>query len=121
MEFVKIPAGSFTMGSPTSENDRDTGEVQHQITISKDFYLGEYEATQGQWKAIIGNNPSDCKDCGDNFPADHVNWDEVQEFIKKLNAKGEGAYRLPTESEWEYACRAGTIGAYNGSNLNEIA
>jgi formylglycine-generating enzyme required for sulfatase activity len=118
MEFVKIPSGSFMMGSPTSEKDRSGDEIQHQVTISKDFYLGKYEVTQAQWQAIMGSNPSNFK--SDNLPVEQVNWDDTQEFIKKLNAKGEGTYRLPTEAEWEYAARAGTTGDYYG-NIDSIA
>ena len=121
MEFVKIPSGTFMMGSPESEKGRNIDETQHQVTISKSFYLGKYEVTQGQWKSVMGSNPSKFSGCGDNCPVEYVNWQDVDEFIKKLNAKNEGTYRLPTEAEWEFACRAGTIGVYNGSNLNDLA
>ncbi len=117
IEFVKIPSGSFTMGSPTSEKGRRDDEIQQRVTISKDFYLGKYEVTQAQWQAIMGSNPSNFK--GDNLPVENVSWEDAQEFIKKLNAKGEGTYRLPTEAEWEYAARAGTTGDYYG-NLDSI-
>ena len=117
MELVKIPAGTFTMGSPANEKDRSDDEKQHQVTISKDFYLGKYEVTQAQWTAVMGNNPSNFK--GENLPVETVSWEDAQEFIKKLNAKGEGIYRLPTEAEWEYAARGGTTGAYYG-NVNDI-
>lgn len=127
MEFVKIPAGSFMMGSPTgsfimgsptSERDRSDDEKQHQVTISKDFYMGKYEVTQAQWKTIMSSNPSNFK--GDNLPVENISWEDAQKFIKKLNAKGEGTYRLPTEAEWEYAARAGTTGDYAG-NLDSMA
>ncbi len=110
--FVKIPSGSFKMGSPTSEKDRSDGEIQHQVTISKDFYMGKYEVTQTQWQAIMNSNPSNFK--GDNLPVEQVLWEDAQEFIKKLNAKGEGTYRLPTEAEWEYAARGGKDGEVFG-------
>ncbi|MBS1794308.1 MAG: formylglycine-generating enzyme family protein [Acidobacteria bacterium] len=117
MEFVKIPAGSFTMGSPPGEKDREDNENQHRVTIGRDFYLGKYEVTQAQWKAVMGSNPSIFK--GDNLPVENVSWDDAQEFIKKLNAKGEGTYRLPTEAEWEYAARAGTTTAFSfGDSLS---
>ncbi len=120
MEFVKIPNGSFMMGSPTSEIGSSNDErPQHQVTISKNFYLGKYEVTQGQWKAVMGNNPSHFSGCDDNCPVENVSWEDAQEFIKRLNGKGEGTYRLPTEAEWEYACRSGTTGAYSGS-LDEM-
>ena len=121
IEFVRISAGTFMMGSPTSEKDRDADETQHKVTISKDFYLGKYEVTQGQWKAVMGNNPSRFSSCGDDCPVEQVSWDDVQEFIKKLNAKDSGTYRLPTEAEWEYAARAGTttpFGIGDGNNLS---
>ncbi len=111
MEFVKIPAGSFMMGD-------NSEKPIHKVTISRDFYMGKTEVTQAQWKALMGNNPSHFK--GDNLPVETVSWDDAQEFIKKLNAKGEGTYRLPTESEWEYAARAGTTGDYAG-NLDSMA
>lgn len=121
MEFVSIPAGSFMMGSPESEKDSTEDErPQHQVTISKDFYLGKYEVTQRQWKTIMGDNPSYFKDCGDDCPVENVSWDEVQVFIRILNTKGDGKYRLPTEAEWEYTCRAGATGEFAG-DLNAIA
>jgi formylglycine-generating enzyme required for sulfatase activity len=119
MEFVKIPAGSFMMGSPASEANRADVETQHRVTISRDFYMGKYEVSQAQWTALMGTNPSGFK--GDNLPVERVSWDDAQEFIKKLNARGEGTYRLPTEAEWEYAARAGTMGAFgigNGDSLS---
>jgi formylglycine-generating enzyme required for sulfatase activity len=109
LEMVLIPAGTFTMGSPSNEKDRDSDEgPQHRVTISKDFYIGKYEVTQAQWKAVMGSNPSARK--GDNLPVEQVSWDDCQAFIQKLNsmALGVGTFRLPTEAEWEYACRAGT-------------
>jgi formylglycine-generating enzyme required for sulfatase activity len=108
MKFRKIPAGKFTMGSPENEKERDSDEGPlHIVRITKQFYLGMYEVTQAQWKAVMGNNPSKLKDCGDDCPVEMVNWNDVQEFINKLNQKeGSNKYRLPTEAEWEYACRA---------------
>jgi formylglycine-generating enzyme required for sulfatase activity len=120
MEFMGIPAGTFMMGSPTSETDRSSDEVQHQVTISKGYWMGKYEVTQAEWKAVMGNNPSYFKNCP-RCPVESVSWEEVQEFIKKLNEKGEGTYRLPTEAEWEYAARAGTTSAFgigDGKNLS---
>jgi formylglycine-generating enzyme required for sulfatase activity len=114
MEFVKIPAGSFMMGSDKCDNEKPI----HKVTISQDFWLQKTEVTQAQWQAVMGNNPSNFK--GNNLPVETVSWDDAQEFIKKLNAKGEGTYRLPTEAEWEYAARAGTTGDYAG-NLDSMA
>ncbi len=114
MEFVLIPAGRFTMGSPQHEAGRFSNEgPQHEVEISRAFYMGKYEVTQGQWRAVMGNNPSRFQSCGDDCPVEQVSWDDAQEFIRTLNAKeGEEKYRLPTEAEWEYACRAGSRSAY---------
>jgi len=121
------------MGSPANEPGRDSDETQHQVTISKSFYLQTTEVTQGQWKAVMGSNPSYFKNCGDNCPVEQVSWNDVQKFIDKLNeSEGTGKYRLPTEAEWEYAARAGTqtalyngplkiIGDNNGPALDAIA
>ena len=111
LEMVLIPAGKFKMGSPASEKNRFDVETQHEVTITKPFYMGKYEVTQEQWEAVMGNNPSETK--GAKLPVTDVSWEDCQEFIKKLNAKTDGGYRLPTESEWEYACRAGTTTAYS--------
>ena len=108
MEFVLIPAGTFTH-SWVVENKLGK-EVRHQrvVTISRPFYLGKHEVTQGQWAAVMGKTPpSRFKDW--NNPVENVSWDEVQGFIEKLNQKDSGGkYRLPTEAEWEYAARAGS-------------
>jgi|688.fasta_scaffold10987_8 formylglycine-generating enzyme required for sulfatase activity len=111
LEMLLIPAGKFKMGSPASEKNRFDVETQHEVTITKPFYMGKYEVTQEQWEAVMGNNPSETK--GAKLPVTDVSWEDCQEFIKKLNAKTDGGYRLPTESEWEYACRAGTTTAYS--------
>jgi formylglycine-generating enzyme required for sulfatase activity len=115
MNFVRISAGEFMMGS---ENSGDEQPV-HRVKISRDFEMGKCEVTQAQWRAVMGNNPSHFK--GDHLPVENVSWNDVQEFIKKLNqADSKHLYRLPTEAEWEYACRAGTTGAYAG-NLDAMA
>ncbi len=109
MKFVLIPSGTFMMGSPSNEPKRDSDERQHRVTISKPFYMQTTEVTQGQWREVMGNNPSYFKNCGDDCPVEKVFWNDVQGFIRKLNQKeGTNRYRLPTEAEWEYACRAGT-------------
>ena len=110
MNFVYIKPGSFMMGSPSDEPERQgLRETQHRVTLTKGFYLQTTEVTQGQWKAVMGSNPSRFKDCGDDCPVEKVSWHDVQKFIKKLNRmEGTEKYRLPTEAEWEYACRAGT-------------
>jgi formylglycine-generating enzyme required for sulfatase activity len=107
MRFVWIPPGNFVMGSPANEAGRDKGEIQHKVTLTKGFYMGVYTVTQEEWQSVMGNNPSDFK--GEkNLPVEMVSWDDCQEFIKKLREKDKKPYRLPTEAEWEYACRAGT-------------
>ncbi|MCG2759234.1 MAG: formylglycine-generating enzyme family protein [Desulfobacteraceae bacterium] len=111
MKFVLIPAGSFMMGSPSSEPERDSDENQHRVTLTKGFYMGVTEVTQGQWREIMGSNPSNFK--GDNLPVEQVSWNDCQEFIRKLNLQeGGNKYRLPTEAEWEYACRAGSTSRF---------
>ena len=114
MEFVWIEPGTFTMGSPDSELGRDPDEgPQHEVTISQGFYLGKYEITQGQWEVVMtGDTPWAGKEYvkeNPNHPAVYISWEDMQAFISKLNqAAGSSVYRLPTEAEWEYACRAGT-------------
>lgn len=113
MEFVTIPAGSFLMGSPKTEKNREAQEVQHEVTLTRDFSLGVYEVTQGQWRRVMGANPSHFADRGDDFPVESVNFLEIAEFIRRMNAGSTSrVFRLPTEAEWEYACRAGTATAF---------
>ncbi len=105
------------MGSTNGEADE---RPVHEVTINYSFHMGKYEVTQAQWQAVMGNNPSYFKDCV-NCPVEQVSWDDAQNFINKLNESNDGfRYRLPTEAEWEYACRAGTTGDYAG-NLSEMA
>jgi len=108
MEFVWIGPGTFMMGSPDSDRLASNDEKpQYEVTIRRGFYLGKYEITQAQWEAVMGSNPSRHK--GANRPVEQVSWYGVQSFIHRLNeAVGDSLYRLPTEAEWEYACRAGT-------------
>jgi formylglycine-generating enzyme required for sulfatase activity len=120
MEFVLIPAGSFTMGSPDNEKDRGGDEgPQHKVNI-KSFYLMTTEVTQKMWTEVMGSNPSYFK--GDNLPVESVNWNDCQDFIKKLNQRDPGKnYRLPSEAEREYACRAGTkTRFYSGNNDSDL-
>ena len=114
MEFVLIPAGEFDMGSPPDEEGRRSWEGPvHHVNIEKAFYMCKYEVTQKQWREVMGDNPSYFKG-DDDLPVEYVSWDNVQEFIKKLNDKeGTDKYRLPSEAEWEYACRAGTTTSYS--------
>jgi len=111
LEMLLIPAGKFKMGSPESEKGRDDDETQHEVTLTKPFYMGKHEVTQEQWEAVMGNNRSKTK--GAKLPVTDVSWEDCQEFIKKLNENTKGGYRLPTEAEWEYACRAGTTTEYS--------
>ena len=115
--FRWCPAGTFTMGSPSDESGRSSDETQHEVTLTKGFWMMETEVTQRQWKAVMGNNPSCFK--GDDLPVEHVSWGDCQDFCKKCTQLGLPV-QLPTEAQWEYACRAGTTGAYAG-NLDEMA
>ncbi|MBO5235045.1 MAG: formylglycine-generating enzyme family protein [Alistipes sp.] len=124
IEMVFVKGGTFTMGATAEQGkDADSDEKPaHRVTIS-DFYIGKYEVTQAQWEAVMGNNPSCFK--GDNRPVERVSWNDIQEFIEKLNAKTDKKYRLPTEAEWEYAARGGDQSKgykYSGSNnIDEVA
>ncbi len=104
LEMVQIPGGTFMMGSPEGEGYGDESPL-HQVTVPK-FFMGKYAVTQAQYQAIMGNNPSTFK--GEKRPVEQVSWDEAVEFCEKLSQKTEHTYRLPSEAEWEYACRAGT-------------
>jgi len=109
MKFVYIPPGTFLMGSSAGEPRRQWDETQHQVTLTKGFFMQTTEVTQGQWQEIMGENYSVFKECGDDCPVDRVTWDEARQFIRVLNRQEKtDKYRLPTEAEWEYACRAGT-------------
>jgi formylglycine-generating enzyme required for sulfatase activity len=124
MKLVLIPKGTFMMGSPESEQGRDKDEeTQHEVTISKDYYLGVYEVTQTQYEKVMGKNPSHFQGAivgneNTDLPVDNVSWEDAVEFCKKLSdlpeeKKTGRVYRLPTEAEWEYACRAGSKTAYS--------
>jgi formylglycine-generating enzyme required for sulfatase activity len=107
IKFVWIPPGTFTMGSSREEADRVNNETPHKVTLTKGFHLGVHLVTQQQWQAVMGNNPSRFK--GEkNLPVEGVSWEDCHEFIRKVREKENRQYRLPTEAEWEYACRAGT-------------
>lgn len=110
--MVKIPAGTNVMGSPQDETKRDDDEgPQHDAVIQHDFYISQYEITQGQWEHIMGNNPSNNTGSPD-YPVENISYNDCIDFTSRLNALGFGHFRLPTEREWEYACRAGTTTAY---------
>ena len=123
MEFVWVPAGNFVMGSPIDEDGRFLDESQHEVQISKGYWMKKHEVTQGEWVAVMETNPSHFSDCGPQCPVEEVSWDATQEFMRRLN-EWESAhayrYRLPTEAEWEYAARAGATGTRYGE-LDAIA
>ncbi len=129
MRLVRIPSGTFQMGSPDTERGRweDYEGPVHQVTLGYDFYLGETEVTQAQWKAMMGTNPVidlgfTQYGVGNDYPVYYVAWEEITQangFLAKLNALGQGTFRLPSEAEWEYACRAGTTTRfYYGDSLD---
>ena len=118
MTFNLIPAGTFTMGSPSSELGRGDDETQHQVTLTQSYYMQTTEVTQGQWRSVMGSNPSYFSSCGDDCPVETVSWDDIQTFITAMNQRGEGTYRLPTEAEWEYAARAGSTTALANGNIS---
>jgi formylglycine-generating enzyme required for sulfatase activity len=122
MEFVLIPAGTFMMGSPDSEAEADDDEKPaHCVTISQPFYLGKYPVTQAQWEAMMGNNPSHFSG-HPTWPVDGVSWNDAHAFLRKLDEREGGRdYRLPTEAQWEYACRAGTETPRYHPDVNAIA
>ncbi len=117
-----IPPGTFIMGSPSGENKRCSDEKQHRVTLTKPFYMDKYEVTQGEWKRVMGGNPSNFRNIGDNAPVEQVSWDDCQKFLSRLCALEKvprGTYRLLTEAQWEYACRAGTdTPFYCGNSLD---
>jgi formylglycine-generating enzyme required for sulfatase activity len=137
--YVLVSKGSFTMGSPPGEAGRSSDETQHMVTLTRDFYLKATEVTQGEWRALMGDNPSSFGDCGDDCPVESVSWFQAVDYVNALSRSegleecygGTGSersfvgldcrgYRLPTEAEWEYAARAGTLGARYGE-LDDIA
>jgi formylglycine-generating enzyme required for sulfatase activity len=122
IKLVRIPKGKFLMGSPETEKGRSNDEIQREVTISRNFYMGSTEVTQAQWFAVMEFNPSKFK--GDQLPVETVSWEESIDFCRRLSEmpeekKAGRKYRLPTEAEWEYACRAGTTTTFHfGSQLN---
>ncbi|MFM8332300.1 MAG: SUMF1/EgtB/PvdO family nonheme iron enzyme [Candidatus Methylumidiphilus sp.] len=124
IEMVRIPGGTFQMGcGPKDGECRDDEKPRHAVTLGS-FAIAKTEVTQGQWKAVMGSNPSSFKDCGDDCPVESVSWDDAQAFIEKLNKLTQHRYgfRLPTEAEWEYACRAGQETLYcGGDDVDAVA
>jgi formylglycine-generating enzyme required for sulfatase activity len=124
IKFNLIPPGEFVMGSPASEPGHDDNETQHRVKITKPFYLSAHEVTQSQYERVMGKNPSHFSASGDGewrvsgidtsqFPVESVSWNDAVAFCRKLSNEEGVEYRLPTEAEWEYACRAGTTTAYS--------
>ena len=130
MELIWVNPGSFPMGSPSDERNRQSDEgPQHRVTLTRGFYLGKYEVTQAQWQAMMGTAPWSGDDNvmeGPNYPASNVTWYGAQSFVAEMNDNAsDSLYRLPTEAEWEYACRAGTTTSWSfgedGSKLRDYA
>ena len=123
-KMIYVEGGTFTMGATVEQGDESNADERpvHRVTLN-DFYIGETVVTQGLWKAVMGNNPSNCK--GDNLPVENVSWEDAQEFIAKLKKETGREFRLPTEAEWEFAARGGKQSKgnkYSGSNnIDEVA
>ena len=116
MKFNLIPPGEFAMGSPESESGRQDRETEHLVRITKPFYLGVYEVTQAQYERVMGDNPSYSKDA--NKPVEKVSWNDAIAFCRKLSEREGAEFRLPTEAEWEYACRAGTTTVFSSGDTS---
>ncbi len=113
MVFVRLEPGTFTMGTPENEAGREPQEQQHLVRLPDPFWLGIFEVTQHEWQAVMGTSPSHFPDASGRRPVENVTWVEVHAFLDRLTARAPGnRFRLPTEAEWEYACRAGTTNAY---------
>ena len=122
MKFVEIPAGNYRMGNPSNRDEQPA----HDVTVASPFWIQTTELTQAQWKSVMGTSPwSNAPDVrmGDNYPAILVTWPQAQQFLTKLNELDPGhGYRLPSEAEWEYACRAGSTGTYGfGSDRKKLS
>jgi formylglycine-generating enzyme len=125
IEMVLVRGGTFTMGCTADQSDcKDDEKPTHQVTLS-DFYIGKYEVTQKQWRDVMGTKPYSLKEGCDNCAVESVSWNDIQEFIRKLNQRTGKTYRLPTEAEWEYAARGGNLSkGYKypgGSTIDEVA
>ena len=121
MAFVPVRGGCFQMGDTFGKGYPDEKPV-HQACVS-DFAIGRYSVTQGEWKQVMGNNPSKFSSCGDDCPVEQVSWEDAQSFIQRLNSRSGKEYRLPTEAEWEFACRSGGKKEMycGGDNINAVA
>ncbi len=114
MALIYMQPGAFLMGSPANQLGRQEDETQHTVILTRPFYLGRMPVTQRQWQAVMGKNPS--RFSGDDLPVEQVSWDDACAFCRKLSKREGRCYRLPTEAEWEYACRAGTTSAFYSGN-----
>ncbi|MBF0311677.1 MAG: SUMF1/EgtB/PvdO family nonheme iron enzyme [Magnetococcales bacterium] len=113
MAFVRVEGGTFRMGCmPVGELCFESDRVMHEVRVDS-FEIAAYEVTQEQWQKVMGSNPSQAVQCGSNCPVERVSWEDAQQFIARLNEQGEGGYRLPTEAEWEFACRSGGMPLYH--------
>jgi formylglycine-generating enzyme required for sulfatase activity len=126
ISLVELPPGRFTMGSASSESGRNDDEVLHDVEITRPFLIGQHEVTQQEWRTVMGTSPSQFGACGNRCPVENVTFADAQQFLTKMNARVAPSqskapslrYRLPTEAEWEYACRARTTGPFStGENL----
>ena len=116
--FIRFEPATFEMGTPDDEPGRQPDEQQHRVQLTIAFYLADTEVTQAQWTRIMGENPSYFHGCGPACPVERVSWHDVQRFIHRLNARGSGGgYRLPTEAEWEFACRGGAVHPFGDSRV----
>jgi formylglycine-generating enzyme required for sulfatase activity len=121
LEFVRIAAGKGSAGSPETDAERWPDEALHATAIPRDFLLGKYPVTQAQWQAVMGANPSQFAACGANCPVDNVSWRDCRSFVQRLNARVGCGFRLPSEAEWEWACRAGSEDVRAGVSLDDAA
>ena len=121
IELVYLPAGSFLMGTPEEEIGRESQEVLHSVSITRPFYMGRFEVTQEQWQVVMGTQPSHFSACGADCPVEDVSYTDIQNFLAKLSVRSGELFRLPTEAEWEYACRAGTRSPYSSGERLTLA
>lgn len=111
LEMVLVPAGKFLMGALESEKNYSANEKIHEVTLTNPFFMGRFEVTQEQWEAVMGDNPSSEK--GGKLPVTDVSWEDARVFIEKLNSVTKKSFQLPSEAQWEYACRANTKSSYH--------
>ena len=119
MKFLHVPPGEFRMGSDPAEPGRHDDETAHDVKITRGFWIAATEVTQAQWQKVMGLNRAEPK--GENLPASRLSWPQAVEFCRKLSQAEGRTYCLPTEAQWEYACRAGAAGPYSGGKLDEVA